>query len=62
MRNLSSELLSMTDEPAALFQNRRLVYLNNAARAILGADCAGQSLRLSTLQQDGCGAFAEDGA
>ena len=38
MRNLS-------DEPAALFQNRRLVYLNNAARAILGADCAGQSLR-----------------
>lgn len=45
MRNLSSELLSMTDEPAALFQNRRLVYLNAAAQSLLGVECAGQSLR-----------------
>ena len=45
MRNLSSELLSMTDEPAALFENRRLVYLNTAARAILGDGCTGKSLR-----------------
>ncbi len=45
MITLSPEVLSMTDEPAALLENRRLVYANGAAKAILGADCAGKSIR-----------------
>ena len=45
MFTLSSDVLSMTDEPAALLRNRRLVYANSAACAILGADCVGKGMR-----------------
>ena len=45
MYTLSSDILSMTDEPAALLQNRRLVFANAAARAILGEGCLGKGIR-----------------
>ena len=45
MYTLSSDVLSMTDEAAALLQNRRLVYANAAARALLGEACVGKSVR-----------------
>ena len=45
MYTLSSDVLSMTDEPAALLQNRRLVYANPAALAILGEGCIGKGIR-----------------
>ena len=45
MYTLSSDVLSMTDEPAALLQNRRLVFANAAARAILGEACLGKGIR-----------------
>lgn len=45
MFTLSSDVLSMTDEAAALLQNRRLVYANAAARAILGEGCVGKGVR-----------------
>ena len=45
MFTLSSDVLSMTDEAAALLQNRRLVFANAAARAILGEDCLGKGIR-----------------
>ena len=45
MFTLSSDVLSMTDEAAALLQNRRLVFANPAARAILGENCIGKGIR-----------------
>ena len=45
MITLSSDVLSMSGEGAALLQNRRLVYANAAARAILGEDCVGKGVR-----------------
>lgn len=45
MYTLSSDVLSMTDEAAALLQNRRLVFANAAARAILGEGCLGKGIR-----------------
>ena len=45
MFTLSADVLSMTDEPAALLQNRRLVFANAAARAILGENCVGKGIR-----------------
>lgn len=45
MYTLSSDVLSLSGEPAALLQNRRLVYANAAARAILGEDCVGRGVR-----------------
>ena len=45
MYTLSSDVLSMTDEAAALLQNRRLVFANAAARSILGEGCLGKSIR-----------------
>lgn len=45
MFTLSSDVLSLTDEPAALLQNRRLVFANAAARAILGENCVGKGIR-----------------
>ena len=45
MFTLSSDVLSMTDEAAALLQNRRLVFANAAARSILGSDCIGKGIR-----------------
>ena len=45
MFTLSSDVLSMTDEPAALLQNRRLVFANAAARSILGENCVGKGIR-----------------
>ena len=45
MYTLSSDVLCMTDEPAALLQDRRLVYANPAALAILGGGCIGRSIR-----------------
>lgn len=45
MFTLSSDILSLTDEAAALLQNRRLVFANAAARAILGEDCVGKGIR-----------------
>lgn len=45
MFTLSSDVLSLSDEAAALLLNRRLVYANAAALAILGPDCAGKEIR-----------------
>ncbi|MBR3293088.1 MAG: sensor histidine kinase [Oscillospiraceae bacterium] len=45
MFTLSSDVLSLTDEPAALLRNRRLVYANHAALAILGSGCVGKGIR-----------------
>ncbi|MBR0354340.1 MAG: sensor histidine kinase [Oscillospiraceae bacterium] len=42
---LSSDILTLADEGAALLQNRRLVFANDAARRILGEDCLGKDLR-----------------
>ena len=45
MFTLSSDILSLTGEAAVLLQGRRLVFANAAARAVLGADCVGKSVR-----------------
>ncbi len=45
MITLSSDVLSMTDEAAVLLENRRLVFANPAAKAILGAECYGKDIR-----------------
>ena len=45
MFTLSSDILSLTDEAAVLLQNRRVVYANAAAKAILGGDCIGKGVR-----------------
>ncbi len=45
MYTLSSDVLSLSGEAAALLQNRRLVYANAAAKAILGEGCIGKSFR-----------------
>ncbi|MCR5664900.1 MAG: sensor histidine kinase [Oscillospiraceae bacterium] len=45
MLQLPSDLLSLTNEAAALAQNGRLVYANAAALRLLGPDCTGKSLR-----------------
>ena len=42
---LSSDILTLADEGAALLQNRRLVFANAAAHRILGEDCIGKDIR-----------------
>ena len=43
MIQISAELLALTSEPALLVRGGRLLYANDAARALLGPDCPDKS-------------------
>lgn len=45
MNQISTEILSLSSEPALLAQHARVIFANAAAMQILGADCQGQHLK-----------------
>lgn len=45
MIQLSAELLALSGEPALLIRGGKVLYANDAARLLLGADCAGRSFQ-----------------